>query len=346
MTSEPTFKTSQLKPSDHDTIKDMVRVYQSAYKNDQTVQLKYTIPQLIERMSETITIRVQKSSCEFIIARAEGSARVAGWLSLIFKRKDGPGISEDHVLLAQYALVPDMVIKAKKGGITPDQIKDMARKAMTAFKGARETRLQDGHCLIGTLVVDPEYQNKGVASTLLTRAISLSEIFASPMWVPAPEACRTLFDKHFFVEAGEYRFDLNELAPESSGKGKSKAVSVMQNYVWKFMVREEPLEKALRAYRSSVAFTEEEEAKVAEFLRKTELREREGEKVKAGGGKLVLEGDEEAAGGASQTAPTDEGESSSSSLLEEDEEDASGGSQNAPNEGGESPTSWLLAQLR
>lgn len=274
MASELPVRTSLLKAPDQNTIKEMIHIYQEAYKNDKTVQLKYTLPKLIEGMAETITLRCKQPECEFIVARAESSNQVIGWIALAFKLEKHNQISEEHVLYTQYALLPDLVAKAKSEGIGTADLKNMAHKLFKDFKEARERHLAEKHCIISTLVVDPEYQNKGVASALLTKAISRSEVFSFPIWVQAPSAYQILFEKHLFEQVSEYELDLDEPGPTPDGKGKTKAtVSTFDKFVWKFMVRKEPLEDATRAYKSSKVFAELEEERQVDDSRLAKIRE-------------------------------------------------------------------------
>ncbi|CAD6586618.1 MAG: hypothetical protein ASARMPRED_002774 [Alectoria sarmentosa] len=248
-------KTSQLKAPDEETIEEMIHVYQAAFKNDRCIQLKYTMPDLLERMAGTIATNVKKPEYEFIIARNKAD-HIVGWLALAFKLEEKKRLSEEHVLLTQYALLPDIVAKGKSQGIGTDEMKSLAHSVLQEFKDARERQLPDTHCILCTLVVDPEYQTRGVASTLLSKAISLCEAFSFPIWVQAPEGCQSLFERHLFEEVGEYQLDLNEFVPKPAGKGKAVVEAALGTYVWKFMVRKEPLEQEIRAYRSSKVFAE------------------------------------------------------------------------------------------
>lgn len=256
MANKLTVNASQLKKPDQEIINEMIRIYQEAYKNDECVQLKHVVPEFMELMAETIASRVKKPECEFIVAKTESSNQVVGWLALAFKLEENRELSEEHVLLAQYALLPDIVSKAKSQGINIDEMRTLAHSILKEFKDAREKQLPDKHCILSTLVVDPEYQNKGVASALLSKAISLSEVFSFPIWVQIPEACQGLFERHLFEDAGEYRLDLNDFVPRPDGKGKAQAASVLGKYVWKYMVRKEPLDQVIQAYRSSKVFAE------------------------------------------------------------------------------------------
>lgn len=264
MANKLTVNASQLKKPDQEIINEMIRIYQEAYKNDECVQLKHAVPDFMELMAETIASRVKKPECEFIVAKTESSNQVVGWLALAFKLEGNRDLSEEHLLLAQYALLPDIVSKGKSQGIGTDEMKTLAHSMFKEFKDAREKQLPDKHCILSTLVVDPEYQNKGVASALLSKAITLSEVFSFPIWVQAPEACQGLFERHLFEEAGEYRLDLNDFVPKSEGKGKAKAVPSLGKYVWKYMVRKEPLDQANRAYKSSKVFAEIEAGQTEE----------------------------------------------------------------------------------
>lgn len=191
-----------MKTPEQAPIKEMVDVYQNAYKNDRCIQLEYTMPGFMERMAETIATRVEKPECKFIVARNQSANQIVGWLALAFKLEKDKVLSEEHLLLTQYALIPDMVAKGIIRGISTDKMRELAHSVLKQFKDARETQLLDKHCIISTLVVDPEYQNKGVASALLSQAISISEVFSFPIWVQAPEACQSLFERHLFKELG------------------------------------------------------------------------------------------------------------------------------------------------
>lgn len=264
MASALPFKVTQLETPQEDIIKDMIRIYQEAYQKDVLVQLnlKHIMSNFMDQMAKTIAGRVLKPECEYFIAREWSSGKIVGWLALAFQRPNGKKISEEHVLLLQYALLPDIVVKTQDHGIGTDGIKTLANAMLKEFKSARENYLPDGHCILSTLVVDPEYQNKGVASALLSKAIHFTEIFSFPIWVQAPEACQSLFERHAFNEVGQYLLDLNEHVPKAVGKGKAKAkdVSSLGRYVFKFMVRQEPMESAVGAYKSSKIYAEEEEA--------------------------------------------------------------------------------------
>ena len=273
MAQETGVKTSLLKAPEEGTIKDMIQVYQEAYKNDKSVQLKLTLPNLIEKWAKTIALRLTQPECEFIVARTKSTNQIVGWLALAFKLEVHKRISEEHVLYTQYALLPDIVSKANDAGIDTVEMKSMAHHLFRDFKEARERQLPDKHCIISTLVVDPEHQNTGVASALLSKAISRSEAFSFPMWVPAPEAYRSLFEKHDFEEAGEYHLDLNEYVPMLDHKGKATAAPNLDRYAWKFMMRKEPLEKAIRAYESSKVFAEEEAERRVEGRRLGKVKE-------------------------------------------------------------------------
>ena len=321
MASEVPIKTSKLMVPDKDSIKEMIHIYQEAYKHDQTMQLKHILPSLIKRMAETISHRCKKPEWEFIVARTETSDQIIGWIALAFKLEANKQISEEHILFAQYALLPDIVVKCRKEGIGTAQIKTLSHKVVSDFKSAREKQLPDEHCIISTLVVDPSYQRKGVASALLSKAIARSEVFSFPIWVQAPSTHQPLFSKHDFEQVSEYQIDLNEHVPESDNKGKNKAASTLATYTWTIMLRQKPLEKALKAYKSSKVFAEEEEDRcVDERRRLKKLAEEEkkpGAKASAkksgapkpedwllggdvqtaaGGGSLVARDDEEAAG--------------------------------------------------
>lgn len=267
MTDMLPIKTAQLKLPDQDIIKEMIRIYQEAYKSDERVQLKYILPEYMENMAETIANRVKRATWEFIVATNESSTRILGWLALAFKLENEKQLSEEHVLFVQYALLPDIVVKGKSQGIGSDEMGKMARSLLKDFKDARERQLPDKHCILSTLVVDPKYQNRGIASALLTKAINRSEVCSFPIWVQAPEACQSLFTKHGFEEVDEYQLDLDKLTPE--GKGKKKAVSIPGKHVWKFMVRKESLDREIEAYRSSKMFPADE-AKRVEAERKAE----------------------------------------------------------------------------
>ena len=263
MANNQTIKTSLLKTPDQDTIQEMIHIYQEAFKNDSMFQLENTVPQLIERLSETIALRIKQSECEFIIAKTEDTTQVVGWLALTFKLEDRKQLSEEHILYAQYALLPDIVAKAKAEGVHTEAMKIIAHKLFTEFKEARELHLPEKHCVISALVVQPEYQNKGVASALLAKAISLTEVFSFPIWVQVPDPCQSIFKNHLFEEVGKYQLKLSDHIPEqdssstSKGKGKTKAVSASGEYNWKFMVRKKPLEGAIQAYKSSKMYAEE-----------------------------------------------------------------------------------------
>ena len=87
MASEISIRISKLKAPDKVTVKSMIRIYQSAYKQDKTVQLKYVLPNLLERMAGTITLRSSQPECEFLIARTNISNQIVGWLLLAFNLK-------------------------------------------------------------------------------------------------------------------------------------------------------------------------------------------------------------------------------------------------------------------
>ena len=298
----------------------MMHIYQEAYKHDQTIQLQHVLPSLIERMTQLISSRCTKPECEFIVARTATSNQIIGWIALTFQLKKTKQISEEHVLMTQYALLPDIVAKCKKEGLDTAQLKTLSHKVLSDFKSAREKQLPDHHCIINTLVVDPTYQRTGVASALLSKAITRSEVFAFPIWVPAPSPHQPLFTNHDFESITEYRIDLNEHIPEpeSSNKGKKKAASTPRTYTWTFMLRQKPLENALKAYKSSKVYLEEEgelRGDTRRRLKKLEKKE-EGKKKKAGSeassgapkaGDLLLGGDvQTAAGEAGLVASDDE----------------------------------------
>ena len=138
MESEVPIKTSKLMVPDKDSIKEMIHIYQEAYKYDQTIQLQHILPSLIERMVETISHRCRKPECEFIVARTETSNQIIGWIALAFKLEGKKQISEEHVLFAQYALLPDIVFKCRNEGIGSSQIKNLSHKVLSDFKSARE----------------------------------------------------------------------------------------------------------------------------------------------------------------------------------------------------------------
>ena len=283
MTSELPIKTSKLKVPDKDSIKEMMHVYQEAYKHDPTMQLQYVLPSLIERMAETISSRCTKPECEFIVARTETSNQIIGWIALTFKLSKTKQISEEHVLMTQYALLPDLVAKCKKEGIDTAQLKTLSHQVMSDFKSAREKQVEGKHCIINALVVDPTYQRKGVASALLSKAITRSEVFAFPIWVQAPSAHQTLFSNHDFEEISQYRIDLNEHIPEPVDKGKNKAVSTLSTYTWTFMLRQKTLDQALQAYKSSKVYLEEEEEHRVDTRRRLkQLEQKEKAKKKPG----------------------------------------------------------------
>ena len=340
MASELLIKTSKLTVPNKDSIKEMIHIYQEAYKHDQTIQLQYIHPIFTDRMEQTIFDRCKKRECEFLVAKTETSNRIIGWIALAFKLEENKPISEEHVLLAQYALLPDIVARCKTEGIGTTQLKNLSHKVISDFKSAREKQLQDEHCIISTLVVDPSYQRKGVASALLSKAITRTEVFSFPIWVQAPSAHQTLFSKHDFEEVSEYQIDLNEHIPESDGKGKSKAVSTLSTYTWKFMIRKKPLEKALKAYESSKRYAEEqEERRVKERRWRKKLAEEEkkpeskASAKKSGAPKpedLLLGGDvQTAAGGESRVARDDEEEAGPSTpLLEKSDSKTKKGKRN------------------
>ena len=279
MASELPLKISKLKAPDEDAvkelveehanmIKEMVRIYQEAYKNDTCFQLKYILPDLMKKLADTISKRVKEPRSLFLVATDEGSKKVVGWLALAFKLTKRQELSEEHVLFIQYALLPDIVAKGKSRGIAADIISHLTHLLLIKFKDAREEQLLDNHCILSALVVDPEYQKRGVASALLSTAISLTEVFTFPIWVQAPEACQSLFEKHLFEVIGEYQLDLNEHVPKAKGKGKGKGKEkdedTFAKYTWRYMVRMEPLESAVQAYRSSKVFAEQKAAQEEE----------------------------------------------------------------------------------
>ena len=226
------------------------------------LNLKSIISPFMDQMEKTIAKRIVQPECEYFVARERSSDNIVGWLALAFQLPEsGKKISEEHVLLLQYALLPDIVVKAKDHGISTPKIKKLTNAMLKEFKQARENHLPDPHSILSTLVVDPSFQNRGVASALLSKAILFTEILSFPIWVHAPEAYQALFKRHAFNEIGEYRLDLNEHVSKALGKGKVKAKNVVPlgKYVIKFMVRQEPLESANGAYKSSKVYAAEEE---------------------------------------------------------------------------------------
>lgn len=195
MASELPVSISKLKEGDKAAVKEMVRIYQEAYKKDQCVQLQVIVPELMVRMADTIEMRVKQPSWLFIVAKDESSNKIVGWLALAFALTERKELSEEHVLFVQYALLPDIVAKGKIQGISADLVLHLTHLLLIKFKDAREEQLLDKHCILSTLVVDPEYQKKGVASALVSKAISLTEAFTFPIWVQAPESCQGLFEK-------------------------------------------------------------------------------------------------------------------------------------------------------
>ena len=278
MASELPVSISKLKEGDKAAVKEMVRIYQEAYKKDRCIQLELIVPELMVRMADTIEMRVKQPSWVFIVAKDESSNKIVGWLALAFALTEFKELSEEHVLFIQYALLPDVVAKGKIQGISADLILHLTHLLLIKFKDAREEQLLDKHCILSTLVVDPEYQKKGVASALVSKAISLTEAFTFPIWVQAPESCQGLFEKHLFEVISEYQLDLNDHVPKTKGKGKAKEVDTLAKYAWKFMVRVEPLEPAIEAYRSSKAFAEREAARAEEKARIQKEKEPAGAK--------------------------------------------------------------------
>lgn len=284
MASDLPFRVTQLKFPETNAIQDMIRIYQEAYQNDEFIQLnpKCIMSTFMDQMAKTIAERVLQPECEYFIAREWNSDRIVGWLALAFQLPNGKRISEEHVLLLQYALLPDIVVKVKDYGIGTDDTKRLANAMVKEFKQAREKHLPDGHSILSTLVVVPSFQNKGVATALLSRVIQFTEILSFPIWAQAPEACQKFFERHSFGEVGEYRLDLNEYVPFAIGRSNAKAKEVVPlgKHIIKFMVREEPLESTIGAYRSSKVFEEKEEAARAgpleeERLKREEKRARE-----------------------------------------------------------------------
>ena len=102
MAGELAFKAFVLKAPDQDTIKQMIHIYQEAYKNDKTVQLKYILPNLIDRMAETIALRLKQPEWEFIVARTESTNHIVGWIALAFKLEKHRQISEGQKLRYRY----------------------------------------------------------------------------------------------------------------------------------------------------------------------------------------------------------------------------------------------------
>ncbi len=278
MASELPVSISKLKEGDKAAVKEMVRIYQEAYKKDQCVQLQVIVPELMVRMADTIEMRVKQPSWLFIVAKDESSNKIVGWLALAFALTERKELSEEHVLFVQYALLPDIVAKGKIQGISADLVLHLTHLLLIKFKDAREEQLLDKHCILSTLVVDPEYQKKGVASALVSKAISLTEAFTFPIWVQAPESCQGLFEKHLFEVIGEYHLDLNDHVPKTRDKGKAKEVDTLAKHAGKFMVRVKPLEPAIEAYTSSKAFAEREVARVEEEARLQKEKEPAGAK--------------------------------------------------------------------
>ncbi len=346
MASDLPVKIFQLKTPDPDVIQDMIRIYQEAYKNDNSIQLEFIVPELIERMAETIAIRVGQPECEFIVAKTESSDKIVGWLALAFQLEDHKHISEEHVLFTQYALLPDFVVKGRKEEIGTDEMKTLAHRVLRDFKEAREKQLPDKHCVISTLVVDPEYQNNGIASALLAKTISRSEVFQFPIWVQAPEGCQSLFSKHLFQKVGEYTLDINESAPKPDIKGKKKADFTLGKYVYKFMVRRGPLDQEIRAYKSSKVFRDEElsrqmdEDMFGSLIGKSKIAKRMwstfARKEAEPGAVDLLVGDVETSPEANVTAGNDLSESSSTPLLDKRQKTKSNAEQEAKTKDGAS----------
>ena len=280
MATDLPIKITQLRASEKDAIEDMIHIYQKAYQNDKAVQLnlKHIMSDFMDQMAKTIAKHAKQPECEYFVAREGKDNNIVGWLALALKITDDKKLSEEHVLLLQYALLPDIVVKAKSHGIDTDVMKGLANSLLKEFKESREKQLSNNHCILSTLVVDPQYQNKGVATALLSKAIHFAEIFSLPIWVQAPEACQKLFERHSFDEVGEYRLDLNEHVPKAVGKAKTNKLSPLGKYVFKYMVRQGPLESAVEAYKSSKVFAEYEEEIRAERLEKERL---EGKKKQA-----------------------------------------------------------------
>ena len=260
MGSTPAIPTTQLQDPSPETIEAMITIYRDGLVHDPTTHLTHINPPYLDLLASLLTTRIRSPSFLFLLAHNPSTQHPTGWLSLALQHTHKQTLSETHLLQTQYLLLPDLATKAQKRGIPLKQLTDLAQSTLQAFKTERETHLPEKHSLLTALVVAPGEQNTGVASALLTHAIRLTEVFVYPIWVPAPSGCAGLFAKYGFEEVGGHVVDLEALIPTEEGKGKDKgkgkgkaddAPVELGRREWKFMLRSEPLQPALRVYSAS-----------------------------------------------------------------------------------------------
>lgn len=221
------------------SVEELIRIHQRLHREDSFAEVMCSYPFGKDIMPKTIRELIKRTDYEFFVARLPESQEFLGWIALSFNHESSEAKNKEmYEANLEWTQMCSHILRTWKVDRAGEKsnVWDIMKRASSSLQSEHLPRR---YCIINTLVVLPEFQQRGVANGLLHRALeywskSVAVGTEWAMWVQAPPFAHTLFSAFGFEEVGQYEVDLGDY-----GYHCKEEREVEGWYDWKFMVKRE-----------------------------------------------------------------------------------------------------------
>lgn len=197
----------------------------NAFQFDKSVRLLYTQ----DEAWKIVLVMIQNciDSNHFILRLAVDRATeaVAGWMAIgIIPEDDSrvdPAAYVDWPIATTQLLLAGKAEKARERVEAEEPRRLLVNELEAQSLEGQATFLRGKRMVVNTLVTDPEYRKRGVASELLKWAAEYANTHAWPVWAQIPSKCLAFFASRGFVDVGGFELNLDhhaEKVDEEAGR--------------------------------------------------------------------------------------------------------------------------------
>ena len=213
------------RPSHVGTMSD---IFVNSFDLDGSVKLMYTKDEIWCVIRDILRTHMNVCQIEFRVAQARDTGTLLGWMSFGTIATQGP--------------VPPLAPKEMTSWVAQRLLRGKLDDLRYRLAFELESRSLEGQAqhtpgnrlVINTIVTEPEYRHRGVASKLLQSAVGPAKSADWPIWVQTPDVYERLFWDHGFRGVGIFSLDLNDYEPpEEEAMGSTRAQRGIQT--WRHM---------------------------------------------------------------------------------------------------------------
>ena len=191
-----------IEPVNPDDIPRLASIHSAAFKQDAFAQIMFDFDDAKHEatISDVLRSQLTEPTCMVVKAVMRPMGQIAGWMS--FRRAVySPPRSEENVSAAANA---DEKPKALGKSMMDSELVRWSQANSEAVQAAYfNPRGVRDHIRLNTLVVDPEWQGRGVGGALLRYCNAHADRDALPTWNRSSEVAYSLYARHGFETVDE-----------------------------------------------------------------------------------------------------------------------------------------------